>query len=89
MTMKNILTLVILFTNLFSYPIFSQSQIDALKNEAKRQMLVGRYGDAIDLLNRYVSACPQKTDGYNLRGLCYQKRGQFEMAVYDFRLAHK
>jgi tetratricopeptide (TPR) repeat protein len=89
MTMKNIFTLVILITILNSHPIFSQPQIDALKNEAKKQMLVGRYGEAIDLLNRYVSACPQKADGFNLRGVCYQKRGQYEMAVYDFRLAHK
>jgi tetratricopeptide (TPR) repeat protein len=89
MNMKTIFTLAILTAILISRPIFCQSQIDALKNEAKRQMLVGRYGDAIDVLNRYVSACPQKTDGYNLRGLCYLKRGQYEMAVYDFRLAHK
>jgi tetratricopeptide (TPR) repeat protein len=88
MTMKNIFTLVILIAFFSIHPIFSQP-IDALKNEAKRQMLVGRYGEAIDLLNRYVSACPQKADGYNLRGVCYQKREQYEMAVYDFRLARK
>ena len=88
MTMKNIFTFVILIAFLSTHPINSQP-VDALKNEAKRQMLVGRYGEAIDLLNRYVSACPQKADGYNLRGVCYQKREQYEMAVYDFRLAHK
>jgi len=72
MTMKNIFTLAILIAFFSIHPIFSQP-IDALKNEAKRQMLVGRYGEAIDLLNRYVSACPQKADGYNLRGYAIKK----------------
>ena len=89
MTTKNIIASVILLAFLITPLIFSQAQTDAIKNEAKRQMLVGRYGDAIDLLNRYVSACPQEADGYNLRGLCYEKRGQYEMAVYDFRSARK
>jgi len=89
MTVKNIFALIILLTFLIIPAIFSQAQNDALKNEAKKQMLVGRYGEAIDLLNRYVSACPQKAEGYNLRGVCYLKRGQYEMAVYDFRSARK
>ena len=89
MTLKNIIALVILLAFLCIPAIFCQSQNDALKNEANRQMLVGRYGEAIDLLNRYISACPQKADGYNLRGVCYLKREQYEMAVYDFRLARK
>jgi len=89
MTLKNIIALVILLAFLCIPAIFCQSQNDALKNEAKRQMLVGRYGEAIDLLNRYVSACPQKAEGYNLRGVCYLRREQYEMAVYDFRLARK
>ncbi|MDR3666689.1 MAG: tetratricopeptide repeat protein [Ignavibacteriaceae bacterium] len=89
MTIKNIYIQTILIAFLMTSPIISQPQVDALKNEAKKQMLAGRYGEAIDLLNRYVSASPQKADGYNLRGVCYQKRGQYEMAVYDFRSAHK
>jgi tetratricopeptide (TPR) repeat protein len=89
MTMKNIFVFLILLAFVNSPKIFSQVQIDALKNEAKSEMLLGKYGEAIDLLNRYVSACPQKADGYNLRGVCYEKRGQYEMAVYDFRLARK
>src|SRR5664280_871362 len=87
--MKNIIVLVTLITFLNTSTIFCQALPDKIKNEAKSEMLVGRYGQAIDLLNRYVSACPQKADGYNLRGICYQKRGQYEMAVYDFRLARK
>ena len=49
----------------------------------------GRYGEAIDLLNKYISAKPQQAEGYNLRGLCYERRAQYEYAVYDFRSARK
>jgi Flp pilus assembly protein TadD len=86
--MKNIIFAVILFLSL-SARIFSQNQIDALKREAKSDMLLGRFGEAIDLLNRYISARPQEADGYNQRGLCYVKRGLYEFAVYDFRSARK
>ena len=89
MTIKNCFALVILLAFLFTTQIFSQPQPDILKNEAKRQMRAGRYGEAIDLLNHYVSACPQNADGYNLRGVCYEKQAQYEMAVYDFRSACK
>ena len=89
MTMKNFFALVLLLTFLNIPQIFCQAQPNEFKDAAKRQMLVGRYGEAIDLLNRYVSAYPQVADGYNLRGVCYEKRGQYEMAVYDFRSARK
>ena len=80
---------VILFSILISTSVFPQGQTDALKYEAQAEMKTGRYGDAIDLLNKYVSAHPQEAEGYNLRGLCYEKRNQFELAVYDFRSARK
>ena len=48
-----------------------------------------RYGEAIDQLNKYVSANPNIADGFNLRGTCYEKRGNYEYAVYDFRTAKK
>ncbi|MGE5456769.1 MAG: hypothetical protein ACM3RX_00280, partial [Methanococcaceae archaeon] len=82
--MKNI-TLIILLCS--SVLLFSQS--DALKSEALKEMQAGRFGEAIDLLNRYLSAHPQESDGYNLRGVCYEKRNLYEMAVYDFRSARK
>ncbi|HQF42449.1 MAG TPA: tetratricopeptide repeat protein, partial [Ignavibacteriaceae bacterium] len=49
----------------------------------------GRYGEAIDQLNKYVSAVPTSAEGFNLRGVCYEKRGNYEYAVYDFRTAKK
>ena len=52
-------------------------------------MQSGRFGEAIDLLNKYVAQNAQKADGYNLRGLCFEKRTQYAKAVLDFRRAHK
>ncbi len=72
----------------FSYTV-AQPQFEAMKAEAQREMQVGRYGEAIDLLNRYISAHPQQPDGYDLRGICNEKREQFENAVYDYRSALK
>lgn len=77
---------IILFF-IFSAILFAQA--DALKSEALKEIQAGRYGEAIDLLNRYISARPQEAEGYNLRGLCFEKRAQYEMSVYDFRSARK
>lgn len=66
-----------------------QSNSDALKSEAQKQMSLGRYGEAIDLLNKYIAANPSKADGLHLRGLCYEKRNQFEYSVFDLRNARK
>ncbi|MCL5029866.1 MAG: tetratricopeptide repeat protein [Bacteroidetes bacterium] len=73
----------------YSSNLRSQSIADAMKQEALQEMSVGRFGEAIDLLNRYISAHPQQADGYNLRGECYEKRQQFENSVYDYRSARK
>ena len=77
------------FIILMVSPVYSQNQTETLKYEAQSEMKVGRFGEAIDLLNRYISARPQEADGYNLRGLCYEKRNQYDMAVYDYRSARK
>ncbi|HMN17344.1 MAG TPA: tetratricopeptide repeat protein [Ignavibacteriaceae bacterium] len=78
--------LIVLISPLF----FSQSQNpEQFKSEALQLMDYGRYGEAIDLLNKYVSAVPTSAEGFNLRGVCYEKRGNFEYAVYDFRTAKK
>ncbi len=64
-----------------------QQNVRQLKSEAVKQMQIGRYGEAIELLHRYVAAFPHEAEGFNLRGLCFEKRGQYELGVYDFRLA--
>jgi len=85
--MNKIVISLFVFVLIFVFNVSAQT--DALKNEALKEMQSGRYGEAIDMLNRYISAKPQESSGYNLRGLCYEKRSQFEAAVYDFRSARK
>ncbi|MHC1739101.1 MAG: tetratricopeptide repeat protein [Ignavibacteriaceae bacterium] len=68
---------------------FSQVKNVEIKNEAQKQISLGRYGEAIELLNKFITANPRIADGYNLRALCYEKRTQYEFAVYDYRNALK
>lgn len=81
-----IFNILVYFPNLSGQP---QPNTDELKNEAIRYMKSGRYGEAISLLNNYISARPQEADGYNLRGLAYEYRGEYEESVYDLRSALK
>jgi Flp pilus assembly protein TadD len=69
--------------------LFAQQGIDNIKNDAVSQMRQQRFGEAIDLLNKFISAKPRVVDGYLLRGECYEKRGQLEYAVLDYRSAKK
>ena len=72
----------------FAPRVFSQAALEeGLKREAVSHMNAGRYGEAIDLLNKYISANPRIAEGYNLRALCAEKRSQYENAVLDFRRA--
>lgn len=77
---------VILYTSVFNQ---TDRKNEELKTKGQELMKAGRYGEAIETLNRYISANPQNAEGYNLRGLCYESRGNFEMAVYDLRTALK
>jgi len=82
--------LLILNLTLFSTSLFPQNNISSkYKAEALQLISVGRYGEAIDVLNKYVSENPNAADGFNLRGMCYEKRSNYEYAVYDFRTAKK
>jgi len=82
--------LLILNLTLFSTSLFSQNVNSSnYKAEALQLISSGRYGEAIDVLNKYVSASPNSAEGFNLRGVCYEKRGNYEYAVYDFRTAKK
>jgi len=82
-------SLLLLFLFNSQTAIVAQINVDAFKTEALKQMQVGRYGEAIDLINKYITAKPKNADGYNIRGLCYEQRNQLELAVYDFRNARK
>ena len=72
----------------FAPKMFSQAALEeGLKREAISHMNAGRYGEAIDLLNKYISANPRVAEGYNLRALSAEKRSEYERAVLDFRRA--
>ncbi len=81
--------LTVCFLLATSISVIPQNKVEIIKSEAIRQMKIGKYGEAIDLLNKVVSAYPQEWEGYNLRGLCYEKRDQLTEAVFDFRAARK
>ncbi len=71
-------------------PQFLEAQkidVDELKRTALSHMQAGRFGEAIDQLNKYITATPQESDGYNLRALCYEKRQQYENGRLDYRRA--
>lgn len=89
MTAARHLLLVILFFASFSSVILAQGNPDKYKNDAIAMMSAGKYGEAIDLLNKYVGAFPSKPDGYNLRGKCYERRNQLVNAQNDYRIAAK
>ena len=74
---------------LISFPAIPQNKTEEIKNLAEQNINEGKFGEAIKLLNRYISANPQNAEGYNLRGLCYENRKDYEMAVYDLRSAVK
>lgn len=84
--MKKLILLVFL---LFSAIITTSAQTGqtALKSEAMKQIQAGNFGEAIDLLNKYISAYPHLSDGLNLRGFCFEKRGQYGDAVLDYKRA--
>lgn len=82
-------TIIIFILLGLCFTVNGQNEINELKTEAQSEMQSGRYGEAIDLLNKYISARPQEADGYNLIGLCYEKQQRYEDAVYNFRLAKK
>jgi len=78
--------LVFLLLNL---QLYAQNTTEVLRVQAQQQFNDGNFGEAINLLNRYISANPNNADGYNLRGLCFENRKEYENAVYDFRSALK
>ena len=88
--MRIIISLCILI--IFSESVHSlraQSPSDKFKRDALSEMNEGRYGEAIVLINKYIAANPQNHEGYFLRGICYEARGQYELSVYDLRSASK
>ncbi|NOX67476.1 MAG: tetratricopeptide repeat protein, partial [Chlorobi bacterium] len=65
------------------------SQESGIISAAKVQMEEGKYSEAIDLLNNYISAEPRRAEGYALRAECYDNTGQYYKAVLDWEKATK
>jgi len=65
----------------------SETEIKQFKARAIAHMQAGRYGEAIDLLNKYISTNAREAEGYNLRAICFENRSQYQNAVLDFRRA--
>jgi tetratricopeptide (TPR) repeat protein len=84
----NVLLISILFS-LNNYTLPQNSSSIRLKNGAMVLMNSGRYGEAIDQWNKYIAENPQSADAFNFRGFCYEKRGNYEFAIYDYRTAKK
>ena len=84
--MKNRIYIILLIL-IFSQLLFSQQTTESLKRQALVHMQAGRYGEAIDQLHKYIAANPRQSEGYNLRGLCYEQREEYQYAVLDFRRA--
>ncbi len=70
-----------------SLPIIGQNVQEGLKRQALLHMQNKKYGEAIDLLNKYLAANAQDAEIYNIRALCHQKRKVYPNALFDFRRA--
>lgn len=81
--------LLVFFLSFYSYTLSQSINLNQIKKEALSLMNSSRYGEAIDLWNKYVSENPHLAEGFNLRGLCYEKRGSYDLAVNDYRTAKK
>ncbi len=86
--MRNTILKILLAVYLFGGILYAQRTSEQYKRYAIKQMRIGKYAEAIDVLNKYIAQNPQKADGYNLRGLCYEAQELYNYAVLDFRRAH-
>ncbi|KAF0152278.1 MAG: hypothetical protein FD143_1200 [Ignavibacteria bacterium] len=77
----------LLFFGQFSVAQQKNNVVDVLMKTALSHMSAGRYGEAIDQLNKYISALPQDPVGYYLQAQCLEKRQSFENARLQYRRA--
>jgi len=82
------LVLIIALGNSYSQQQKQQqkpSESDVFKKTGLDHMNAGRYGEAIDMFNKFVAANPRIPEGYYLRALCREKRSEFFLSVEDLR----
>jgi tetratricopeptide (TPR) repeat protein len=87
--MKNsaqILFIIFLFA---SYSLGQQVRSENLRHQGQVYKDEGRYREAIDQFNKFISANPQLAVGYHLRGLCYEKTTEYQYSVLDLRRARR
>ena len=72
---------------MFETVIAQKKSYEAIKRQGISHMENGKYGEAIDLFNKYIANNPREPEGYNLRALCYEKRQIYKYAVLDLRRA--
>ncbi len=82
---------VLAFSFFTSFFLFGQQTItkDELRASAKKQIDAKKYGEAIDLLNKFISSSPRDPEGYTLRGICFKNIERYQNAVLDLRRALK
>jgi len=86
--MNSDIKILFFFIFLTIVPLKAQNKnFELLKRQGLNHMANNKYGEAIDLFNKYITANPQDAEGYNLRALSYEKRQIYEYAVLDLRRA--
>lgn len=87
--MKRIVNILFLLFILITSINYAQLRLEGIKREALKHMQNGRFGDAIDQLNKFIAADPRNPEGYYLRGLCREKREEYAYGREDYRKAIK
>lgn len=65
----------------------AQQNVELLKQEAAQHMNAGRYGEAVDLLNKIITSQPRIAENYYLRAKCFENRNDNYKAIIDYRRA--
>lgn len=84
---KNYLIIFFVLLVQISYAQQKVNVADVLMRTAQSHMGAGRYGEAIDQLNKYIAALPQDPVGYYLQAQCLEKRQSYENARTQYRRA--
>ncbi len=87
--MKVLLNIILVSFIFIPSVLQGQNRLDGLKRQGLFLMSEGRYEEAVDQFNKYIAANPRLAEGYHLRGLCYEKRIQYQYSVLDLRRARR
>jgi tetratricopeptide (TPR) repeat protein len=80
---------VLIFLTINLQEMIAQQDSKLYKRVALTLIKDGKYGEAISQLNKYITANPRLSDGYHLRAQCFEKRGEYQYAILDYRRALK